>query len=118
MFQSIDKGEALPLNMSRRLNIIHHQCVMCEYSAPLTMCSTQVERNCPKCDNGDNLKTMLPECVGREMGDKNTARYNTRRFLIVRPTQAEHQSEINERFPQFECFTDILSMYKSMQRDE
>ena len=53
-----------------------------------------------------------------ELGDKNTARYNTRRFLIVRPTQAEHQSEINERFPQFECFTDIRSAFESMNREE
>lgn len=102
--------------MSRRLNIIRHTCCMpeCNYTAPLTLCSTQVERNCPKCDDGMGLKTMLPFRVGMEIGDKRTARYNSRRFLIVRTSQAEHIPEINERFPQFECFTDVGDGVKAM----
>lgn len=72
--------------MARRLNIIHHACCMddCDYVAPsLTIASNCVERNCPQCDEGYNIKSVLPTKVGYEMGDKNTARYQETRHFIT-----------------------------------
>lgn len=86
----------------------------CNYTAPLTLCSTQVERNCPKCDDGMKLKTMLPRKVGMELGDKETARYNSVRILMLRSSQVEHVPEINERFPQFQCFTSVREACEAM----
>lgn len=92
----------------QRAKIVRHRCVMpeCQHESPkLSIVFNQCERNCPKCDDGLNMKTMMPNVVGREIKPRS-------KLFHFMPSQVHAMDEAIATFDWITCSDNLMDLVR------
>ena len=92
----------------QRAKIVRHQCVMPEcnhIASKLSIVVNLCDRNCPKCDDGDNIKTMIPTVLAREIKPHtNLFHFNHRDSHLI--------PEVSESFDWITCSDNLVDLLR------
>ena len=72
---------------------------------PIIIVTNACERNCPKCDDGLGLKTMLPEVLAREIKPRTN-------LFHFRSSYNHLISEVSESFDWATCSNDLMELVR------